>query len=202
MLRNISNLSIGVRDFIISHKRLMILTLGLALAGIVFRGRIYSWIQQTCRTTERTDQARCFLQNASHPSPLGSSSAHSRPQNSGTPLILHQFSEEELAQLEQDAYTARIDFSRQLPCGLGTANRVQLGDSHYIKAESPTSTKQGSQSLYYQRAIQSGANLLVAVSTGYTRKKLSRIPERSIRLFLISIPLQVHLPSLNILSIS
>jgi hypothetical protein len=56
MLGNISNIQSGVKNFVLNHKVLTILALGIAILGIAFRGRIYSWIQEACKTTQRTHQ--------------------------------------------------------------------------------------------------------------------------------------------------
>lgn len=51
------------------------------------------------------------------------------------------------------------------------ANRVQFGDQTYIQAEAPQQEKENSKAHYYQMAIESGSNMLVAATSGFRRLK-------------------------------
>ncbi len=47
------------------------------------------------------------------------------------------------------------------------ANKVQIGNNTYIQAEAPTNDKANSRAHYYQMAVESGAQVLVTVNSGY-----------------------------------
>jgi hypothetical protein len=93
MSGNISGISSGLGNFIVNHKILCLLTLGLAILGFVVRGKIYSWIQQASNTAQRADlAARRPLSESDHSIPstftrsISSTSTPVRPETDSASL--------------------------------------------------------------------------------------------------------------------